>query len=342
MRDAVVILSGVRTAIGDFGGTLKDVPAAELGRIVIAEAVRRAGIALAEVDHVVMGQVIPTRPQDAYLARVAALATGIPVETPALTLNRLCGSGVQAIVSASQMILLGDAAFAVAGGAENMSQAPHHVHAARFGQKMGPVTMHDALTQTLADPIDGFHMGITAENVAARNGIDRAAQDALAAEGHRRAARAITEGRFAEQIVPVEIATRKGMVRFDTDEHVQRDGEAAAWCSWSVRQRRIWRRDRRALCAPGERRAPALPGARGRDAASAAAPRGRRQQDQHRRRALAAAKANSALAPIFPIMIFLMMIVIILQVRSLSAIGIVLATAPLGLIGVVPTLLVTG
>lgn len=221
--DNVVILSGVRTAIGDFGGALKDVPPADLGTTVIAEAVRRAALQPADIQHVVMGQVIPTRPQDAYLARVAALHAGIPVETPALTLNRLCGSGVQALISASQMIAMGDIDYAVAGGAESMSRAPHLATSARFGTRMGSITLHDALLETLSDPIHGYHMGITAENVAGRNEISRAEQDALAVEGHRRAARAIAEGRFREQIVPVEVKAGRKTIVFDTDEHVRSD-----------------------------------------------------------------------------------------------------------------------
>jgi acetyl-CoA C-acetyltransferase len=223
MTSNIVILSGARTAIGDFGGALKDVPPATLGEIVIREAITRAGIAPDKVQHVVMGQVIPTMPQDAYLARVAAIKAGVPVAAPALTLNRLCGSGLQAIVSVAQMIALGECTFAVAGGAESMSRAPHHVTAARFGQKMGPLTMLDALTLTLSDPFDGSHMGITAETVAERHGVDRAAQDAAAAESHRRAAHAIAEGRFKEQIVPIEVKSRRGMIAFDTDEHVRAD-----------------------------------------------------------------------------------------------------------------------
>lgn len=217
----VVILSGVRTAIGDFGGALKDVSPASLGSLVISEAIRRANIAPETIEHVVMGQVIPTRPQDAYLSRVAALQAGIPVEAPALTLNRLCGSGVQAIISASQLIAMGDASFAVAGGAENMSQAPHHATTTRFGHRLGPIELLDALTGTLSDPRDGYHMGITAENVAARNGVSRLEQDTLAYGSHQRAARAILEGRFDEQIVPVEIKTRRGVQLFATDEHVR-------------------------------------------------------------------------------------------------------------------------
>lgn len=221
MSSNIVILSGVRTAIADFGGALKDVAPAKLGEIVIREAITRAGVGADKVGHVVMGQVIPTVPQDAYMARVAAVNAGVPVAAPALTVNRLCGSGLQAIVSAAQTIALGECGVAVAGGAENMSQAPHYVTAARFGQKMGNLTMLDALTLSLSDPFDGQHMGITAETVAERHGIDRATQDSLAVEGHRRAARAVAEGRFKEQIVPVEVKTRKGLILFDTDEHVR-------------------------------------------------------------------------------------------------------------------------
>ena len=219
----VVILSGVRTAIGTFGGALRQVSAAQLGTTVIAEAITRAGIDAAQMGHVVMGQVIPTRPQDAYLARVAALKAGIPHDVPALTVNRLCGSGLQAVISAAQLIAMGDADFAVAGGAESMSQAPHLVIDARFGRKMGPITMHDALNETLSDPIGGYHMGITAENVAERNGIDRESQDRAAVESHRRAAAAITKRRFAEQIVPVEIISGRKISVFETDEHVRSD-----------------------------------------------------------------------------------------------------------------------
>lgn len=219
--DDILILSGVRTAIGDFGGALKDVAPAKLGEIVIREAIARAGLSAGAVQHVVMGQVIPTAPQDAYLARVAAINAGIPVGAPAMTLNRLCGSGLQAIISAAQMIALGECGIAVAGGAESMSRSPHYVTTVRFGQKMGAVTMLDALTATLSDPFDGSHMGITAENVAERHHVTRGDQDALAVNSHRRAANAIAEGRFKDQIVPIEVKTRKGMVSFDTDEHVR-------------------------------------------------------------------------------------------------------------------------
>ncbi|MET0365226.1 MAG: acetyl-CoA C-acyltransferase, partial [Sphingobium sp.] len=224
----VVIVSGVRTAIGTFGGSLKEVAPTELGRIVIAEAVRRAGLTPADVGHVVMGQVMPSGPSDAYLARIAAVNAGIPVTTPALTLNRLCGSGIQAIVSAAQMLTLGETDFAVAGGAESMSKAPHYVQTARFGQKMGTIEMLDGLTGALTDPFNNYHMGMTAENVANEYGIDRATQDSAAAESHRRAAAAIADGRFSEQIVPVELKTRKGVVAFVTDEHVKAETTAVS------------------------------------------------------------------------------------------------------------------
>jgi len=226
MSEDVVILSAVRTAIGGFGGALKDFAPSRLGAIVIAEAVARAGIEPGEIEHVFMGQVIPTCAQDAYLARVAALEADIPTAAPALTLNRLCGSGIQAIISAAQTLKLGEAELAVAGGAECMSRAPHLVSAARFGQKMGAIEMVDALAATLSDPRDGYHMGVTAENIASLNRISRADQDAIALESQRRAAAAIAEGRFEDQIVPVEIATRKGVTRFDTDEHVRADTTA--------------------------------------------------------------------------------------------------------------------
>ncbi|ETI61190.1 3-ketoacyl-CoA thiolase [Sphingobium sp. C100] len=228
LTNNVVILSAVRTAIGSFGGSLKDVPPSQLGSIVIREAVARAGVAPADVEHVFMGQVIPSNPKDAYLSRVAALEAGLPASAPALTLNRLCGSGLQAVISAAQMLALGEGEIAVAGGAENMSRSPHHVSAARFGQKMGPVEMVDALTTTLSDPRDDYHMGITAENVAAQHQVSRVDQDALAAESQRRAAAAIAQGRFRDQIVPVPVKTRKGLTDFDTDENVRAETTADA------------------------------------------------------------------------------------------------------------------
>jgi acetyl-CoA C-acetyltransferase len=217
----IYILAGVRTAIGDFGGSLKDYPPAKLGAAVIAEVIARAGVTADQIGHVVMGNVIPSEPKDAYLARVAAVEAGIPVEVPALTLNRLCGSGVQAIISAAQMLALGECDFAVAGGAESMTRSPHHVAAARFGQKMGDVKMVDALIAVLSDPFEGIHMGVTAENVAADHDISRDDQDRLAVESHRRAVHAQREGRFASQILPIEVKDRKGTRLFDADEHVR-------------------------------------------------------------------------------------------------------------------------
>lgn len=221
--EPVYIVSGARTAIGDFGGALKDVPAVELGKVVIAEAIRRADITPDKVGHVVMGNVVQSEPRDAYLARVAAVNAGVPVEAPALTLNRLCGSGVQAIISCAQMIALGECDVAVGGGAESMTRAPHVLTTVRAGTKMGPVTAIDALLAVLSDPFQGMHMGVTAENVAKKYQITRQTQDELAVTSHQRAARAQAEGRFNEQIVPVEIKTRKGVVSFDTDEHVRAD-----------------------------------------------------------------------------------------------------------------------
>lgn len=217
----VVILSGVRTAIGEFGGSLKDVAPWELGRVVIAEAIKRAGIEPGDVEHVVLGQVIQSEPRDAYVSRIAAIAAGIPDRTPALTLNRLCGSSVQAIVSAAQMIALGECGIAVAGGVESMNQSPHVLKGLRWGRRMGDEMMIDAMNATLSDPFGAGHMGVTAENVAERHGITRAEQDALAAESHRRAARAQQEGRFREQIVPVEVKGRGGTHMFEVDEHVR-------------------------------------------------------------------------------------------------------------------------
>lgn len=219
----VYIVGAVRTAIGDFGGALKRVPPAELGAKVVAEAIRRAGVAPADVQHVVMGQVIQSEPRDAYLARVVGINAGIPAATPALTLNRLCGSGLQAIISAAQMLMLGEAEIAVAGGAESMSCAPHVAKDVRWGTKMGNVDMLDAMIEVLTDPFGKIHMGVTAENVAERYNVTREEQDALAAEGHKRASVAIREGRFETQILPIEIKTRKGSTTFAIDEHVRTD-----------------------------------------------------------------------------------------------------------------------
>jgi acetyl-CoA C-acetyltransferase len=219
----VVILSGVRTAIGTFGGSLKDTPPTELGALVVREAVARAGVEAAEIEHVVFGHVINTEPHDMYLSRVAAVKGGIPVETPAMTLNRLCGSGLQAVVSAAQSILLGDADAALAGGAEVMSRAPYSVPAMRWGARMSDAKLVDMMVGALSDPFDDCHMGVTAENVAAKWGISREEQDALAVESHARAVAAIDGGRFKGQIVPVELKVKGGVQLFDTDENVRRD-----------------------------------------------------------------------------------------------------------------------
>lgn len=223
MAASVYIVSGTRTAIGDFGGALKDVAPSELGRQVIAEAIRRAGVEADDVQHVVMGQVIQSEPKDAYLARMAAISAGVPSAAPALTLNRLCGSGLQAIISAAQGIALGEYNIAVAGGAESMSRSPHVLTSARWGQKMGDTRMIDAMLEVLTDPFGGIHMGVTAENVAERHQITREMQDQAAVESHRRAGVAIAEGRFKDQILPLEVKTRRGTVTFDTDEHVRAD-----------------------------------------------------------------------------------------------------------------------
>jgi acetyl-CoA C-acetyltransferase len=222
MMEEVVIVAGVRTAVGDFGGSLKDIPPTELGAKVIAEAVKRAGIEPGEVGHVVMGNVIQTEPKDMYLARVAAVGAGIPVDVPALTVNRLCGSGLQAVVSAVQSLALGDCAVAVAGGAESMSRSGYLVPAARWGSKMGDTPVVDMMLGALNDPFGNGHMGITAENVAASHGIGRAAQDSFAAESHRRAAAAIEAGHFKEQILPIDIQVKRETVAFATDEHVRK------------------------------------------------------------------------------------------------------------------------
>src|SRR5213082_2000733 len=219
----VVVLSGVRTAIGDYGGGLKDKPPTELGAAVVREAVKRAGIQPAEVGHVVFGNVIHTDVHDMYLARVAAINGGIPVETPALTLNRLCGSGLQAIVSAAQTIYMGDTKVAVGGGAEVMSRGQYWIPGARWGQRMGDGKIIDAMVGALTDPFDDCHMGVTAENVAAKWGITRQAQDELALQSHQRAVAAIKAGYFKEQIVPIESKVKGQTVVFETDQHPKAD-----------------------------------------------------------------------------------------------------------------------
>jgi acetyl-CoA C-acetyltransferase len=224
MRE-VFLVSAVRTAIGTFGGSLKDVAPSDLATKVTAEALARSGVAPADVGHVVFGQVIHTEPKDMYISRVAMINAGIPVETPALTVNRLCGSGVQAIVSAAQSILLGDCEVAIGGGVESMSRAPYHAPAMRWGARMGDTPFVDVLLGTLHDPFHRIHMGITAENVAEKYAITRENQDALALESNRRASAAIQAGYFREQIVGYELKTRKGVTVFDTDEHVRHDAK---------------------------------------------------------------------------------------------------------------------
>ena len=221
----VVVVAGTRTAIGDFGGSLKDFGPTRLGAICIKEAMARAKIDPATVGHVVFGGVIMSEPRDTYLSRVAALEGGVPVGTPCLTVNRLCGSGLQAIVSASQYILLGDCDTAVAGGAESMSRAAYVMPSARWGQRMGDAQVIDAMTTALHDPFGHGHMGVTAENIAAKYGFTREEQDAFALESHRRAAKALEAGHFKSQIVPVEVKSKKGAVMFDLDEHVRRDAK---------------------------------------------------------------------------------------------------------------------
>jgi acetyl-CoA C-acetyltransferase len=217
--DDIVILSGARTAIGTFGGALASVAPTQLGAVVAHAALARAGVAGGQIGHVVFGHVINTEPRDMYLSRIAAIEAGIPDTTPAMNVNRLCGSGAQAIVSVIQSLAMGDADFGLAGGAESMSNGPHIVQAARFGQKMGDVRALDMMIGALHCPFGTGHMGVTAENVAAEHDISRAAQDGFALESQTRAARAIAEGRFADQIVPVEIQIKREMVPFVTDEH---------------------------------------------------------------------------------------------------------------------------
>jgi acetyl-CoA C-acetyltransferase len=219
----VVVVSGTRTAIGDYGGGLKDLPATKLGAAAIREAMARAKIDPARVGHVVMGSVIHGEAKDMYLSRVAAVEAGVPVGTPCLTVNRLCGSGLQALVSASQHILLGDCDIAVAGGAESMSRAAYFLPSGRWGQRMGDAAVVDAMSGALHDPFGHGHMGVTAENIAAKYGFTREQQDQFAVESHKKAARAIEQGYFKAQVVPVEIRSRKGTEQFTTDEHVRKD-----------------------------------------------------------------------------------------------------------------------
>lgn len=218
MKD-VVILEGVRTAIGAFGGSLSAVPPTELATSVAKEALSRSDVEPEQIGHVVFGHVINTEPKDMYMARVAAVNAGIPEETPALTVNRLCGSGAQAIISAAQHIMLGDIDYALAGGAESMSRAPHATQSVRVGAKMGDIDMWDMMLGALNDPFGVGHMGVTAENVADEHNISRKDQDHFAVQSQRRAAKAIADGHFKSQILPIEVRQRREMISFDTDEH---------------------------------------------------------------------------------------------------------------------------
>jgi len=219
MSREVVVVSAVRTAIGTFGGSLKDVPPTELGALVVRESLARAQVQGKDVGHVVFGHVVNTEPKDMYLSRVAALQGGCGENTPAFNVNRLCGSGLQAIVSASQAILLGDTDVAIGAGAEVMSRAPYASPATRFGARMGDTKMIDMMVGALHDPFQNIHMGVTAENIAAKWGISREDQDQLAVESHNRAERATQNGVFKDQIVPVTLKSRKGEVQYATDEH---------------------------------------------------------------------------------------------------------------------------
>jgi acetyl-CoA C-acetyltransferase len=217
----IYIVDAVRTAIGSFGGALRQHSPGDLAALVTREVLSRAAADPAAVGHVVFGQVIATAPKDAYLARIATLGAGLSTAVPAMTVNRLCGSGLQAIVSAAQAIALGDCEVAIGGGAEVMSRAPFFAPAVRWGQKLGDAVLVDALTGALTDPFEKILMGVTAENVAERYRIGRDRQDALALESQRRAAQALTQGRFTGQIVPVAVAGKGGTVDFLIDEHVR-------------------------------------------------------------------------------------------------------------------------
>jgi acetyl-CoA C-acetyltransferase len=219
MSREVVVVSAVRTAIGTFGGSLKDIPPTDMGATVVRESLARAGVDGKDVGHVVFGHVVNTEPKDMYLSRVAAINGGVGEGTPAFNVNRLCGSGLQAIVSASQSILLGDTDIAIGGGAENMSRVPFASLNMRWGSRMGDTKMVDMMIGALHDPFHNIHMGVTAENVAAKYGITREMQDALAVESHNRAQKATEAGYFKDQIVPIMLKSRKGEVAYATDEH---------------------------------------------------------------------------------------------------------------------------
>jgi len=222
----VFIVSGVRTAVGTFGGALKDITPSALVAAVAREAVARSMVDPDQIGLAVFGQIVHTDPRDMYISRIAVIEGGLPQHIPAVTVNRLCGSGLQSILTAANAIKAGDCDVALAGGVENMSRAPYQVSAARWGQKMGDTTMKDTLDGALNDPFHRILMGVTAENLATSHNISRAQQDALALESHRRASQATREGRFKEQILPIEVKTRKGLVAFDSDEHIRHDAKA--------------------------------------------------------------------------------------------------------------------
>ena len=219
MADDIVILDGARTAIGTFGGSLAATPPIELGTVAAKAALERSGVEGAQIGNVVFGHVINTEPRDMYLSRVASMQAGVPDTTPAMNVNRLCGSGAQAIVSVIQSLILGDAEFGLAGGAESMTRSPFIIPDQRWGAKMGDIRTLDMMLGALNCPFGTGHMGVTAENVAAEHDVSRDAQDQFALTSQERAATAISEGRFANQIVPVEVKKKREMVSFDTDEH---------------------------------------------------------------------------------------------------------------------------
>lgn len=218
IRD-VVVLSAARSAIGSFGGSLASLEPADLAGMVMKEAVARSGVDPQQINYVTVGNCIPTETRYAYVARVASVQAGLPMDSVAMAVNRLCSSGLQGIVSTAQAIMLGDCDFGVGGGVEVMSRGAYLSPAMRSGARMGDTTMIDSMVSVLTDPFGVGHMGITAENLAEKWGITREEQDAFAAESHRRAGVAIAEGRFKEQIVPITLKSRKGETVFDTDEH---------------------------------------------------------------------------------------------------------------------------
>ncbi|MGK0442469.1 MAG: acetyl-CoA C-acetyltransferase [Pseudohongiellaceae bacterium] len=215
----VVFLSAVRTAIGSYGGSLKDIPPSELGAICVREAIKRAGISAQNVESCVVGSVLRSEARDVYMSRIVAIDSGLPIESHAVTVNRLCGSGLEAIVTATQQIQTGEITTAIAGGCESMSKATYSMKSNRWGQRMGNSEIEDDMTAALHDPFGTGHMGVTAENLSEKFDISRDQQDALAVQSHARAVNAIEQGYFKDQIVPVELTSRKGVTLFDTDEH---------------------------------------------------------------------------------------------------------------------------